>query len=84
MQNSADGVSQKHPPGGGHGAVRSIVAVGATPISKAHGVIGTMKVIEQGVERYADYVALGHDMSDSAAVVKLHEHKAKARSSHSP
>lgn len=43
-----------------------------------------MKVIEQGVKRYAGYVALGHEMSDSAAVVKLYEHEAKARSSHSP
>lgn len=43
-----------------------------------------MKVVEQGVKRYADYVALGHDMSDSAAVVKLYEHEPKARSSPSP
>lgn len=43
-----------------------------------------LKVIEQGVKRYADYVALGHEMSDSAAVVKLYEHEAKARSTRSP
>lgn len=35
-----------------------------------------LKVIEQGVQRYKDYVALGHDMSDSAAIVKLYEHDA--------
>lgn len=42
-----------------------------------------MKVIEQGVKRYAGYVTLGHEMLDSAAVVKPYEHEAKARSSHS-
>jgi len=36
-------------------------------------------VIEQGVQRYKDYVALGHEMSDSAAVVKLYEHEAATR-----
>lgn len=35
-----------------------------------------LKVIEQGVQRYKDYVALGHEMSDSAAIVKLYEHDA--------
>ena len=43
-----------------------------------------LRVIEQGVQRYKDYVALGHEMSDSAAVVRLYEHDAatddKARS----
>lgn len=34
----------------------------------------------QGVKRHADYVALGHEMSDSAAVVKLYEREATARS----
>lgn len=34
-----------------------------------------LKVIEQGVQRYKDYIALGHEMSDSAAVVKLYEHE---------
>lgn len=38
-----------------------------------------LKVIEEAVHRYADYVALGHEMSDSAAVVKLYEHEAAAR-----
>lgn len=38
-----------------------------------------LKVIEQGVQRYRDYVALGHDMSDSAAIVKLYEHDAATR-----
>jgi 3-hydroxyisobutyrate dehydrogenase len=38
-----------------------------------------LKVIEQGVQRYKDYVALGHEMSDSAAIVKLYEHDAAAR-----
>jgi len=38
-----------------------------------------LKVIEQGVQRYKDYVALGHEMSDSAAVVKLYEHDAATR-----
>lgn len=38
-----------------------------------------LKVIEQGVQRYKEYVALGHEMSDSAAVVKLYEHDAAAR-----
>ena len=35
-----------------------------------------LKVIEQGVQRFKDYVALGHAMSDSAAIVKLYEHDA--------
>lgn len=39
-----------------------------------------LNVIEQGVRRYTDYVALGHEMSDSAAVVKLYEHDAAERS----
>lgn len=38
-----------------------------------------LKVIEQGVKRYNDYVALGHEMSDSAAVVRLYEHDAATR-----
>lgn len=38
-----------------------------------------LKVIEQGVQRYKDYVALGHEMSDSAAIVKLYEHDAAMR-----
>ena len=38
-----------------------------------------LKVIEEAVHRYADYVALGHEMSDSAAVVKLYEHDARER-----
>lgn len=38
-----------------------------------------LKVIEQGVQRYSDYVALGHEMTDSAAVVKLYEHEARER-----
>ncbi|HEV2555383.1 MAG TPA: NAD(P)-dependent oxidoreductase [Bosea sp. (in: a-proteobacteria)] len=38
-----------------------------------------LKVIEQGVQRYKDYVALGHEMTDSAAVVKLYEHDAVQR-----
>lgn len=38
-----------------------------------------LKVIEQGVQRYKDYVALGHEMSDSAAIVKLYEHDAATR-----
>jgi 3-hydroxyisobutyrate dehydrogenase len=36
-----------------------------------------LKVIEQGVQRYKDYVALGHEMSESAAIVKLYEHDAE-------
>lgn len=38
-----------------------------------------LRVIEQGVQRYGDYVALGHEMSDSAAVVRLYEHDVAAR-----
>lgn len=38
-----------------------------------------LEVIEQGVKRYGDYVALGHEMSDSAAVVRLYEHDAATR-----
>ena len=38
-----------------------------------------LAVIEQGVQRYKDYVALGHELSDSAAIVKLYEHDAAAR-----
>jgi 3-hydroxyisobutyrate dehydrogenase len=38
-----------------------------------------LKVIEQGVQRYKDYVGLGHEMTDSAAVVKLYEHDAAQR-----
>ena len=43
-----------------------------------------LRVIEQGVQRYKDYVALGHEMSDSAAVVKLYEHDAAARAAGRP
>ena len=38
-----------------------------------------LKVVEQGVQRYKDYVALGHEMSDSAAIVKLYENDAARR-----
>lgn len=38
-----------------------------------------LRVIGQGVQRYKDYVGLGHEMSDSAAVVKLYEHDAAQR-----
>ena len=38
-----------------------------------------LKVIEQAVQRYAAYVELGHEMSDSAAVVKLYEHEARQK-----
>lgn len=43
-----------------------------------------LKVIEQGVQRYKDYVALGHEMTDSAAVVKLYEHDAAQRAAGKP
>ncbi|WP_165795719.1 hypothetical protein [Methylobacterium frigidaeris] len=33
------------------------------------------------MERYKAYVALGHEMTDSAAVLKLYEAEAAARSS---
>ncbi|MBL4918530.1 NAD(P)-dependent oxidoreductase [Szabonella alba] len=36
-------------------------------------------VIEKGVSQFKDYVALGHEMTDSAGVVKLYEHKASQR-----
>jgi 3-hydroxyisobutyrate dehydrogenase len=45
----------------------------------AHELELDLKVIEQGVQRYKDYVALGHEMSDSAAVVKLYEYDAAIR-----
>jgi 3-hydroxyisobutyrate dehydrogenase len=35
-----------------------------------------LTLIEQAVHIYADYVALGHEMTDAGAVVKLYEHKA--------
>lgn len=38
-----------------------------------------LKLIEKGVSRYKDYVALGNEMTDSAAVLKLYEHEAEAR-----
>ena len=38
-----------------------------------------LKLIEQGVQRYKDYVALGNEMTDSAAVLKLYEHEARHR-----
>lgn len=40
-----------------------------------------LKVIEQGVQRFDDYVALGHEMSDSAGIVQLYEHDAAKRES---
>ena len=43
-----------------------------------------LKVIEEGVQRYKDYVALGHEMTDSAAVVKLYEHDAAQRAAGKP
>lgn len=43
-----------------------------------------LRVIEQGVQRYKDYVALGHEMSDSAAVVRLYEHDAAIRAKARP
>jgi 3-hydroxyisobutyrate dehydrogenase len=43
-----------------------------------------LKVIEEGVQRYKDYVALGHEMTDSAAVVKLYEHDAAQRAARKP
>jgi len=43
-----------------------------------------LRVIEQGVQRYKDYVALGHEMSDSAAVVRLYEHDAALRAKARP
>jgi hypothetical protein len=49
----------------------------------AQGLDLDLKVIEQGVQRFRDYVALGHEMSDSAAVVKLYEHDAASRASRS-
>jgi len=36
-----------------------------------------LTLIEQAVHIYADYVALGHEMTDAAAVVKLYEMKAR-------
>ena len=38
-----------------------------------------LKLVEQGVQRYKDYVALGNEMTDSAAVLKLYEHEAAQR-----
>ncbi|CAN5121057.1 NAD(P)-dependent oxidoreductase [soil metagenome] len=43
-----------------------------------------LRVIEQGVQRYKDYVALGHEMADSAAVVRLYEHDAAMRAKARP
>jgi 3-hydroxyisobutyrate dehydrogenase len=43
----------------------------------AQGLGLNLKVIEQGVQRYKEYIALGHEMSDSAAIVKLYEHEAE-------
>lgn len=40
-----------------------------------------LKLIERGVERYKDYVALGNEMTDSAAIIKLYEYEAAQRSS---
>jgi 3-hydroxyisobutyrate dehydrogenase len=42
----------------------------------AQGLGLSLKVVEQGVKQFEDYVALGHELSDSAAVVKLYEHDA--------
>jgi 3-hydroxyisobutyrate dehydrogenase len=38
-----------------------------------------LKVIDEAVHRYAAYVGLGHEMTDSAAVLKLYEHEARTR-----
>ena len=38
-----------------------------------------LKLIEQGVQRFDDYVALGHEMSESAGIVMLYEHEAAER-----
>src|SRR5687768_10431131 len=35
-----------------------------------------LTLIEQAVHIYADYVALGHEMTDAAGVIKLYEDKA--------
>lgn len=40
-----------------------------------------LPLIEEGVERYKRYVALGHETTDSAGVVKLYEHEAAGRAS---
>ncbi len=47
----------------------------------ADGLALELPLIERGVERYKAYVALGHEMTDSAAVLKLYEAEAAARSS---
>jgi 3-hydroxyisobutyrate dehydrogenase len=39
-----------------------------------------LPLIEQAAHIYADYVSLGHEMTDAGAVVKLYEEKAKQRS----
>ena len=39
-----------------------------------------LALIEEAVHIYADYVALGHEMTDAAGVVKLYEAKAPQRS----
>jgi len=36
-------------------------------------------LIEQGVEQFKAYVALGHEMTESAGVVKLYEHQAREK-----
>jgi 3-hydroxyisobutyrate dehydrogenase len=36
-----------------------------------------LALIEEAVHIYADYVALGHEMTDAGAVVKLYEEKAR-------
>ncbi|TYB84768.1 NAD(P)-dependent oxidoreductase [Oceaniovalibus sp. ACAM 378] len=38
-----------------------------------------LPVIEKGVSRFNEYVALGHEMTESAGVVKLYEHEAEER-----
>ena len=38
-----------------------------------------LKLVETGVKRYKEYVALGNEMTDSAAVLKLYEHEAAQR-----
>ena len=40
-----------------------------------------LPLIDQAAHIYADYVALGHEMTDAGAVVKLYEHKARQRAS---
>jgi 3-hydroxyisobutyrate dehydrogenase len=39
----------------------------------AHGLDLTLPVVESAAERYADYVAQGNEMADSASVVRLYD-----------